>query len=393
MKPFEITENIHWVGALHPDLRTFDILMHTKNGTTYNSYLIKDEKNAVIDTVKNKFKSTFFENIQEHIDLKDLDYIIIQHNEPDHSGSLVELLEHAPNAKVVCAQVARKYVENITNRELDILTVKQGDTLDLGSRTLTFIMSPFLHWPDTMMTFSEKDEILFSCDVFANHFCDSHMVDEAIERNYWPDFEYYFKIIFRPYRKHIRKMLQKIDGLKISKIAPSHGPVLQDRLNRYIDAYQIWSQELPPNDPKKILIYYATAHGNTAVLAKTICDTLRNDGFQVSYFDITEININEHLDRIEAADALFIGSPTINNDAVKPVWDLLSSFATLELKNKIAASFGSMGWSGEAVSFIDQRLKDLNFKVPAQGFTCKLVPGQGELELCQEFAQKIAGEF
>ncbi len=390
MKPFAIKDKVIWIGALHPDLRVFDIIMQTKNGTTYNSYLIQAEKPTIIDTVKSKYSQTYLDQLSELVDLQNLTYIVVQHNEPDHSGSLQALLDKAPQATVLCTKVAAKYVQNIVNTEVKIQTVENGQEIDLGGQTLRFISAPFLHWPDTMMTYWLQGKVLFSCDVFANHFCDSHMYNDLITRDFWPDYKYYFDIIFRPFKKHVRNALKKIDELQIEMIAPSHGPILRTDIAEFINRYRRWSAEIPVNNPKRLLIYYISAHGNTATMAEEIAKGARESGIEVQLYDIGEINIHEHLDRIETCDGMLVGSPTINNDAVKPAWDLLSSLATLDVKGKISGSFGSMGWSGEATKFLDQRLTDLKFKVPEAGVTATLVPNPDELAACREFGKKIA---
>lgn len=390
MKPFPVSKKIHWIGALHPDLRVFDILMETKNGSTYNSYLIQSDKNAVIDTVKEKFTDLFLQNIADTIGFDQLDYIVVQHTEPDHSGSLIALMDKAPQAEILCSKTALKFVKNTINRKANITAVGDSTTLELGDKTLQFIQTPFLHWPDTMMTYVQQDRLLFPCDVFANHFCDSHMFDDAIKRDYSADFKLYFDVIFRPFKKNVQNALAKLQDFDIEIIAPSHGPIIRSTTQQVMQTYDQWSKPLKKNSPPKCLVYYVSAHGNTALMAKTIVNTLRDENLDGELYDISDISIADQLDKIEACDALLVGSPTINNDAVKPVWDLLSSFATLSLKGKIAASFGSIGWSGESVKFLDDRLKALKFKLPVDGLTCKLVPDETELQHCRDFAREIA---
>jgi len=384
---------ICWVGALHPDLRLFDIIMYAKNGTTYNSYLIRDEKIAVIDTVKEKFAEPYVEHIKELIDPKKIDYIIMQHNEPDHSGSLAALLEAAPQATIVCAKPAVKYVQNILNSEAKILPVSNKEEISLGSMTLQFYSSPYCHWPDTMMTYLVESKMLFSCDIFGSHFCDSRMYNDLVTRDFWPDFKYYFDHIMRPYKKNVGNALKKVDALDIDMIAPSHGPILRKDVQKYIDAYHEWSQPLPANDPPKMLIYYAAAHGNTGIMAQKIADGARAEGIDVEVYDAVEINPEEHLDRIEAADALVLGSPTINTNVVKPIWDVLNSLITVDVKGKLGASFGSYGWSGDAVKQLDDRLAAMKFKVPFEGQQAVLVPSEEEKDAGFEFGVNLAKEL
>lgn len=393
MKPFEMTQDVFWIGALHPDLRVFDIIMNTKNGTTYNSYLIRDEKIAIIDTVKAKFADVYLAHIKSLIDPSRIDYIIMQHNEPDHSGSLLKLLEIAPNAQVVCAKPAVKYVENITNAEINIKPVSNKEVLELGSKSLQFYTSPYCHWPDTMMTWLEQDNILFPCDVLGSHFCDSRMYNDAISRDFWPDFKYYFDSIMRPYKKNVRNAINKVEDLDIKVVAPSHGPILRQNIEKYIQAYKEWTEPPTPNDPPKMLIYFAAAHGNTGIMAHKIAEGARSKGVDVEVFEATDINPDEHIDKIENADALLLGSPTINNNAVKPVWDVLNALISVDVKGKIAGSFGSYGWSGDATEQLDARLNAMKFKVPFEGIKAVLVPNDEELQTCFEFGANIAGEL
>lgn len=390
MKPFEIQQGIHWIGALHPDLRLFDIIMNAKNGTTYNSYLVNDEKIAVIDTVKEKFSGAYIEHIKGLIDPTKIDYIIMQHNEPDHSGSLAALLDEAPQAKIICAKPAVKYVQNILNREVEIQPVSNKEEISLGSMTLQFYSSPYCHWPDTMMTYLVESKILFSCDIFGSHFCDSRMYNDLVTRDFWPDFKYYFDHIMRPYKKNVKNALKKLDDLEIKMLATSHGPILRTDVQKYIDAYREWSKPLEPNDPPKMLIYYAAAHGNTGIMAQKIAEGAKSVGVDVEVYDAVEINPEEHLDRIEAANALVLGSPTINNNVVKPIWDVLNNLITVDVKGKLGASFGSYGWSGDAVKQLDSRLAAMKFKTPFEGLQAVLVPSEQEQGECFEFGVNLA---
>jgi len=390
MRPIEIKPQLYWIGALHPDLRVFDIIMATKNGTTYNSYLIKDEKIAVIDTVKEKFATAFIERIGELVDPARIDYIIVQHTEMDHSGSLQALLALAPNAQIICTKPAVKYVQKVIHQEASFLIADANLSVSLGSRQLQFIPAPFLHWPDTMMTYLPEDQALFSCDVFSSHFCDSRLFDDQITRDFWPEYEYYFRTIFRPFKKHVRNGLKKLSEVPFQVIAPAHGPILRHSIKKYIEAYETWAAPLPGNTPKKALIFYASAYGNTEEMAHQVAHGMESAGLQVVLIDATTIKPEDYLDEIEKADALLFGSPTINNDAVKPIWDILSGLVTVDNKGKVAASFGSMGWSGEAVEMLDQRLLSLKFKVPVPGFKAVLIPDADELAKCVEFGRTVA---
>ncbi|TKJ28830.1 MAG: MBL fold metallo-hydrolase [Chloroflexi bacterium B3_Chlor] len=388
MKPIEIKKGIYWIGVLHPDLRLFDVLFPTEHGTTYNSYLVKGEKTAVIDTAKGRFYEQFLSNVKSLVDPKDIDYIVCNHMEPDHSGSLAAFLKEAKNAQVVVSRTGEHYVSNILNADVSPLKMGDGDLLDLGGKTLRFIFAPFLHWPDTMFTYAVEDQVLFPCDVFGSHFCDEQMFNDLVG-DFSHDFEFYYRGIMGPFKDKMLQALDKIKDLEIEIIGPSHGPILRSDPWKYVNQYIEWSTP-SPTEAKKALIFYASAHGNTEMMAEEMAKGASIDGVEVEVFDLTETDPGEVLDRIEVAHALIVGSPTINGDAVKPVWDLLSSLATIRMKGKVGAAFGSYGWSGEAVGMIEDRLQSLKFKVPEPGLRFALVPTAEELESCREFGAKIA---
>ncbi len=388
MKPVEIKKDIYWTGVLDPDLRLFDILLHTEHGTTYNSYLVKGEKIAVIDTAKGRFYEQFVSNIKCLVEPEDIDYIVCNHMEPDHSGSLSRFLREAKNARVVVSTTGEHFVNNIVNAEVNALKMGDGDVLDLGGKTLRFIFAPFLHWPDTMFTYVVEDKVLFPCDVFGSHYCDGRLYDDLVG-DFGQEFRYYYQGIMRPFKEKVLQAVDKIRDLEIEIIAPSHGPILRSDPWKYVNQYVKWSTPSPA-EVKRILIFYASAHGNTKMMAEEIGKGAAVDGVEVQIFDVSETDIADVLDRIEVSQALIIGSPTINGDAVKPIWDLLSSLATISLRGKVGAAFGSYGWSGEAVGMIEDRLKRLKFKVPRPGLRFMLVPTAEELEICREFGRKIA---
>lgn len=388
MNPVEIKKNIYWTGVLDPDLRLFDILFPTEKGTSYNSYLVEGEKTAVIDTVKGRFYEQFLSNITSLVEPEDIDYIVCNHMEPDHSGSLARFLKEAKNARVVVSRTGEHYVNNIVNADVTPLKMGDGDTLDLGGKTLRFIFAPFLHWPDTMFTYVVEDRLLFPCDVFGSHFCDERLYDDLVD-DFSEEFEFYYRGIMGPFKDRVLEAVEKIKDLEIEVIAPSHGPVLRSNPWKYVDRYVQWSTPRPA-EAKTLLVFYASAYGNTKRMAEEIARGATIDGVEVQTYDLTGTEPGDVLDRIEAAQGLIIGSPTFNGDAVKPVWDLLSSLTTIRLRGKLGGAFGSYGWSGEAVGMIQDRLKSLKIKVPVPGVRFVLVPTAQELEDCREFGKQIA---
>lgn len=391
MRPVKIAEGVHWVGALDPQLRIFDIIMKADHGTTYNSYLIVGgDKVAVVDTVKAPFYDEFLENIRSLVDPRDVSYVVVNHTEPDHSGSLARFLEDAPNAKVVCDRQCRNFVKNILNRDVDPILVRDGDTLDLGGGAmLRFIHAPFLHWPDTMFTYLEKEGILFTCDFLGSHYCDDRLFDDLVD-DFSHAFEYYYLVIFRPFKKYVLEAANKIEDLDLSIVAPSHGPVLRSDPRSYIRKYREWSTLPAAGEEKTLLVFYASAYGNTALLAEKIAEGARLEGVRVAVMDVAATELGLMIDRIEAADGVAVGSATINGDAVEPVWFLLSHLATLNLKGKIGAAFGSYGWSGEAPKLIAERLRGLKFKVDEEPFRVNLVPTEEDLRQAVELGRRLA---
>ena len=230
-KILDLTPDVKWIGILDHDIRVFDIVMHTEHGTTYNSYFINAAKKTVVDTAKEKFSRTYISKLRRVTDPAEISYIVLNHTEPDHSGSLRQLLDIAPQAVVVGSGNAIRYLSDIVNRPFKSLVVKDGDTLDLGNKTLKFIAAPNLHWPDTIFTYLEEDRILFTCDSFGAHYCSEEMFDD-ISGDYEKDFRYYFDTILKPYSKFMIRAIEKIRPLDISMIATGHGPAADKGLIR-----------------------------------------------------------------------------------------------------------------------------------------------------------------
>jgi len=397
-KAVQLDDGVYWVGALDPSLRTFDIILSTANGTSYNAYLIQGSEGfAVVDTVKEEFSSEFFQRLESVTDYSQIKYIVLNHLEPDHTGALPELLKRAPHAQVFISQRAQSMLKALLKDSRDVLNytaVQTGDTLSLGSCTLRFLNTPFLHWPDTQCTYLVEQEILFSGDVFGCHFCDARLFNDKVG-DFRFSFDYYYAHIMRPFKQWVLEALDLIDPLSLEMIAPTHGPILRDRPRRYVTHYRelatsSLSGELGHNE-KSLIIFYMSSYGNTARMAEAIyADMDQVDGIRVSLYDLQGGETEPFVDLIEEADGIMFGSPTINGDAVKPVWDLLSSLVVVNLKGKLGAAFGSYGWSGEAVKMIEDRMRGLKMRVPIEGLRIKLIPTDEELEQCKVFGKDIA---
>lgn len=370
MKSLELKKDIHWVGALDPNLRVFDIIMYTPYGTSYNSYVVKgSEKVAVFETVKAEFFDQYIERLQDlDIDISKIDYIVVDHTEPDHAGSVAKLLEFSPNAKVVGSAPAIKFMKEIANREFEAIVVGDGDTIGLGNKTLQFISAPFLHWPDSIYTYIPEDEVLITCDSFGSHYSSEAVINSNVENkeNYMDALKYYFDCIFGPYKSFVLKAIKKIENLKIDMILPGHGPVLVENPMEIVEYYRAWSTPKIPsaNEKKIVTIPYVSAYGYTASLAKKIAEGIEAAGnIEVRLFNAIEHELTDIVASINESDGFLCGSPTIVGELLEPIRDILSKLNPIIHGGKLAAAFGSYGWSGEAVPRMETRLKELNMKL------------------------------
>jgi flavorubredoxin len=391
----ELLPGVHWVGALDPGLRSFDIILKTANGTSYNSYVVRGSAGvAIIDTVKENFSNTFFRRLESVADYGEIRAIVLNHLEPDHSGALPELLRRAPQAKLYISSRGQPMLKGLLHGDrLTYVPTQTGTTVDLGDRTLRFLQTPYLHWPDTQCTYIEEDGVLFSGDVFGCHFCDQRLFNDAVG-DFRFSFEYYYAHIMRPFRSHVLEALDLIAPLPLKLIAPAHGPILREAPQRYVARYRELSASGLKNeaaDEKTLLIFYLSAYGSTRAMAEALAAGAEDaTGVRVSLYDIEGGEVAPFVDLIEEADGLAFGSPTINGDAVKPVWDLLSSLTAVNVRGKLGAAFGSYGWSGEAVPMVEDRLRGLKLRVPVKGVRARLIPTVEELGACRALGRELA---
>lgn len=386
-----ISENIYSIGVINPSLRIFDIVMEAKYGTSYNSYFIAGKKNVIIDTAHHKYFNEYYSNLQSIVDIQDIDYIILNHTEPDHSGSLSKFLEINPKIKVVCTTPGYKYIKQIINSDFDCICVKDGDTLDIGGTNLKFIVSPMLHWPDSMMTWFEKDNVLFSCDFLGCHFCEPTGIDTNIhyKKSYLLEFKYYFDCIFGPFKPYVLRGIGKIKDLPLKIICPSHGPVLTETISQRINDYYNWSSEV--FHEKYVIIIYASAYGFTKYMAEAAAKSIEAEtDIKVKLLDAVSNPKDEIIKKMSVASAVLIGSCTINRDAPKIIWDILSSVDAINSRGKPAGCFGSFGWSGEAVDMIESHLKYLGFKVKSGGIKVNFNPTEENIKTIRDYALEIA---
>lgn len=387
----KLGENLYSVGVLNPSLRVFDIVMTSPYGTSYNAYLLTGEKNVLVETVHADYWEEYRANIEAVTPLESIDYLIMNHNEPDHSGSVAKLMEHCPGLTVCCTAAGKKHLEDITNRTFPCKVVKAGDKLDLGDRTLDFIPSPMLHWADSMFTWSAGDRALFTCDFLGTHFCEPTMLDRGIryEREYLGQVKNYYDCIFGPFKPHVLAGLGKIRDLSPAIVCPSHGPCLTERIGEIKGLYETWSTPAP-REKKLAAVLYCSAYGCTAALAKAAASALEEAGLEAVLRDVSDCGLCEAAELANQCDLLAVGSPTINRDAPKAMWDVVTSIDAVNCAKKPAIVFGSYGWSGEAAEMLRTRLAQLRFDVPDAGCRALFTPTEADLEAVGEMAREAA---
>ena len=391
MNGLQVRDGIYWVGSLDKYLKVFDIIMHTEFGTTYNAYVVKgSDKNVLMETSKENFFGEFFERLQSVIDPGDIDYIVMNHTEPDHSGSLKLLLPHCPKAVVVSTATGLRFLKEIVNGEFLSRQVGEGDTIDIGGRTLRFLSVPLLHWPDSMFTYIPEDKTLFSCDSFGCHYCDEKVFNDLIEGDFTDAYRYYFVNIMGPFRKNMMDALDKIKDLPIETICNGHGPVIRKNPQKYIEMYKSWAASEPKHG-KTAVIAYVSAYGYTKNMALSIAEGLKTaGGVEVSMYDLVYDDADAAMRAIDEADGVLLGSPTLVGDVLPPILNILIHLNPYIHKGKMMGAFGSYGWSGEAVPNLEERIRELRLPIPVPGLRIRFCPSDEQLKECVDFGKKFA---
>ena len=396
-KIIDVTRDVKWIGVLDYDIRTFDIVMHTHFGTTYNSYFINAEKKAIVEVAKEKFSEIYIQKLRSVTNPEEIQYIILDHTEPDHSGSLSILLDLAPSATVVGSGNAIRYLEDIVNRPFKSLIVKDGDTLDLGNKTLRFFSAPNLHWPDTMFTLLVEDKVLFTCDVFGAHYCSPEMFSD-FSIHYAEAFKYYFDIIMSPFSRFMLKAIEKAKLLEIDFICPGHGPIHKENLRKALDLSEKFAdhymQIVSEKNKMNILIAYVSAYGYTKDAAYLIAEgILESEGITVDITDIENISLEELESKLIMSDGLLVGSPTINQNTLLPVYKLFALINPIRDKGKLGGAFGSYGWSGESPNLILENLRLLKLKIFEETAAFKFSAENNKKENLIEFGRHFAQRY
>ena len=386
----QIISGVDWVGVRHPDLKIFDEIFPTHNGTTYNAYLVRGlNKTALIDTVKEPFTEEFLAKLEAAGGLDQIDLVVINHTEPDHSGALRHLLARRPDLPVYCTKPAQNFLAQLLNAPFNAQLVSDGMEVDLGGRTLRFLLAPYLHWPDTMFTYLVEDAVLFPCDAFGAHYCPRLLFDDEIP-DFSQDFLFYFDCIMRPFKDKVREAVAKVEKLPLQLICPSHGPLLRRNPQAVVDAYRRLSALPPASAKPRAVMLTLSSHGNTRQMAAAVREGVESRGFEVLEMRLCDLRDGDLRDELELADLVLVGTATINRDAPPQVWHALSLFSLVTPKAKFAAVFGSFGWSGEAVKMVEERLRGLRFKLAAPSLTLRFRPTDDDLVACRKFGEEAA---
>ena len=395
MSAIKLRENIWSVGIQNPALRVFDIVMESKYGTSYNAYLVTGgEKTALIEAVHKDYFDELVRNVEEVLPIERVDYLIMNHTEPDHSGGVKALLERCPNLTVLCSASAKKFLGAISNENFPCRVVKNGETLDLGGKTLTFISAPLLHWPDSMFTWDEADKTLFTCDFLGAHFCEPSMMDTGIHAVYRQAYEgevrYYFDCIFGPFKPAVLDGLDKMPA-EAELVCTSHGPCLTAATLAHVkDCYRQWATPAPRPTVKTAAVLYCSAYGCTASLAQAAAQALADDGCQVTTVDLVAPQGADVAALVNSCDVVLFGAPTINRSAPEAIWYAVHAVDAINTRGRAAGAFGSFGWTGEAAGMVHEQLKQLKFAMPEAPFKVCFTPTEDDLAAVAAWARSVA---
>ena len=392
MVKVSLAEGINWVGVVDWNLRDFHGYI-TRRGATYNAYLISDEKTALVDTVKHTFSSELLRNICEIVDPEKIDYIIVNHVEMDHSSSLPVIAKHAKNATIIASQRGKDAIIEHYGADFKIQTVKTGDELKLGKRTLRFVEAPMLHWPDSMFTYVVEDKILMPNDAFGQHLATSERFDDEVDEHIlMEEAKTYYANILMPLAPLITRKIQEVVqmGIPIAMIAPSHGLIWRSDPSKIIKAYLDWSAGVSEN---KVVIVYDTMWGSTDKMARAIVEGVASQGVDAKLLKLRAADPTEIVTEILDAKAVIVGSPTINNGIFPTLGAFLTHITGLKPKGKLWGFFGSYGWGGGAVKSMIETAKKAGFEVHETSIEVKYVPDQEDLKKCFEFGQQIAAKI
>ncbi len=392
VEPLALARGVYWVGVIDWNLRDFHGYV-TPKGTTYNAYLIVDDKITLVDTVKAEFSAEMLKRISQIVDPAKIDHVIVNHVEMDHSGSLPAIMTAAPDATIYCSKNGKDglhlHYKADGCEDWAIEVVKTGSELSLGSKTLMFIEATMLHWPDSMHTYIKEDKILLSNDAFGQHIATSKPFDDEVGDVMAEAAEYYANILM-PFGRIILKYIDTVKelGIDINMIAPGHGIIWRQDPAKIIEAYGRWARG---ETTKKVLIIYDTMWGSTHTMAKSILDGIKAAGVEVKLINIRKIDLSGIITEVLEAPVIMVGSPTLNNGIFPSVSELLTHLKGLRPKGKQAVAFGSYGWGGGAVKAMEKELEMAGFKLIEPGLQIRYRPDEEGIAACRQLGERIAG--
>jgi flavorubredoxin len=385
----EIKDKIYWVGAIDWNIRDFHGYS-TYKGTTYNAFLVKDEKIALFDTVKKSHLNELVHHIKQLVDPTDIDYLIVNHVEMDHSGSLPEIVDLVKPEKIFCSKMGLKAInEHFHPEDWPLEAVSNGQTISLGSKTVQFLETRMLHWPDSMFSYFPEDKLLISSDAFGQHLASSERFDDQVDfSELMEQTAKYYANILTLYSPLIRKLLAKVQdmGLEIDMIAPDHGVIWRSHIGDVLKAYGDWSQN---KGKRKALVIYDTMWASTEKMAKAVVAGINMTGASVKLINLAHSHRSDVMADVLNAKAVILGCATLNNGMLPRMAGFLMYMRGLKPTNKIGAAFGSFGWSGEAVKLMNRAMEDMKFDIIEPGLRVKYVPGHTDLSECVEMGKRI----
>ncbi|OGO78822.1 MAG: MBL fold hydrolase [Clostridiales bacterium GWB2_37_7] len=389
---FKINDSVKWVGKIDWELRTFHGEEYsTHRGSSYNSYLVQDEKTVLIDTVWTPFAKEYVANLKKEIDLHKIDYIIINHAEPDHSGALPELMREIPNTPIYCTANAVKSIKGHYHQDWNFVVVKTGDKLNIGSKDIVFIEARMLHWPDSMFSYLTGDSILFSNDAFGQHYASELMFNDLVDQTelYQEAIKYYANIL-TPFSKLVEKKIEEVVAMNVpvSMICTSHGIIWRENPLQIVTKYMEWAKDYQEN---QVTIIYDTMWDATKKMGEAIAAGIKstNPNIAIKLYNTAKADKNDIITEVYKSKAVLVGSSTINKGILHSVAGMLEQIKGLGFKNKKAAAFGSYGWSGESVQIITEELKKAGFEVIDNGVKALWNPDQESLDKCYELGKQF----
>lgn len=391
-----VTDKVTWVGKIDWELKKFHgDELSTMEGSSYNSYLIRDKKTVLMDTVWGPYDTEFVNRLKEEIDLKEIDYIVMNHNESDHSGTLPALMREIPDTPIYCTKKGESILRGLYHQDWNYVNVKTGDELEIGDSKLVFVEASMLHWPDTMMTYMTGENILFSNDVFGQHYASEMLYDDMDDiSKLLHEAEKYYTNIITPFSTFVTKKLAEVQGmnLKIDLVAPSHGIIWRENIGLIMDLYAKWANNYQED---QITLIYDTMWQSTRKMAEAIAEGIQqaSPNTTIKILNAVKNDKNDILVEVFKSKAILVGSPTINNGFSYAIAGILEMIKGLKFKNKKAASFGSYGWSGEAAKLIKEFLEESKFAIVNDGIRVNWAPDQETIEQLREYGRKFVEEI